>query len=134
MISALAQVTYTSFGSTDNVFVLSGDLGKGRASLYTYPKADGSLVDFWLGAPAIVGTASLCRVFYENPLAWILVDAARLNVSWAFKGDMATVIRGAGIVRFTGDRSTYAMQVKHEVHWSPSASKICETALGVAPA
>jgi hypothetical protein len=134
VISALAQVTYTSLGSTDNVYFLSGDTGRDRATRYTYLQPDGSLADFWLGVPAIVGTASLCSVFYQHPGAWILVDATRLSVSWGFAGDMAAVIRGAGIVRFTGDRYTYAMQVKHESKWNSAASKICETALGVAPA
>ena len=72
-------------------------------------------------------------MLYQSPGAWILVDATRLNTVWGFRGDMATIIKGAADVKFTGPLSTYAMQVKHETDWSSSASKLCNVALGIAP-
>ncbi len=133
VISALAQITYVTFQSTDRVYWLAGQIGNERSTRYIYKWPDGTERDFWLGVPAISGSASLCSVLYQSPNGWILVDATRLSTSWGFRGDMGTIIRGSATVKFIGAGRTYAMQVMHEADWSSSARKLCNAALGVAP-
>jgi hypothetical protein len=133
VISALAQITYVTFRSTDNIYWLAGQTGNDRSTRYIYHWPDGTDRDFWLGVPAISGSANLCSVLYQSPGAWILIDATRLNTSWGFRGNMATIITGAADVKFTGPMSTYAMKVKYEADWSNAATRLCNVALGVAP-
>ena len=133
VISALAQITYLTFGSTKNVYWLAGKTGNNRSTRYIYRGSDGVDRDFWLGVPAISGTPSLCSVLYQFPGAWIIVDATRLKTSWGFSGSMATVINGASTVEFQGSGKTFAMQVKHVAEWSSGARKTCDSALQLAP-
>jgi hypothetical protein len=133
VISAIDQVVYVTLGTTDNVYFLAGQTGAARSTRYSYIRPDGSVLDFWLGVPALSGSPDLCRVIYQNPGGWILVDQSRLNASWGFRGNMATIIVGATDVKFYGANNTYAMQIKHEANWSPQAQSLCDSALGILP-
>lgn len=133
VIGAVDQILYLTLGSTENVYFLAGQTGADRSTRYSYLRPDGSVVDFWLGVPALSGSRDLCSILYQSPGGWILVDQSRLNASWGFKGNMATIMLGSTVVPFYGSNKTYAMQIKHEADWSPSAQALCESALGVAP-
>jgi hypothetical protein len=133
IIAAVDQVTYVALGTTDGVYFLAGQTGAARSTRYSYVRPDGSVLDFWLGVPALSGSPDLCRVIYQSPGGWILIDQSRLNASWGFRGNMATIIEGATEIKFYGANDTYAMQVKHEADWSPRAKSLCDSALGILP-
>jgi hypothetical protein len=133
VISAVDQIVYVTMGTTDDVYFLAGQTGAARSIRYSYLQPDGSVLDFWLGVPALSGSPDLCRVIYQNPGGWILIDQSRLDAGWGFRGNMATIIKGATDIKFTGANDTYAMQVKHEADWSPSAQSLCDSALGILP-
>jgi len=130
ILTSVPEPTYLALDGATNLYYLVGRL---QVGWYTHALPDGSIVDFWIGAPAVIGARNLCGLLYQHPDSWIVVDKARLNANWGFSGSMNTIIWGAGAVQFTGAQSIYAIKMKPESEWTPAARIACQTALQIAP-
>ncbi len=93
VIAALPAVAYLALGKSDDLLFLAGPKDGSRAQRYIRPTAGGHLVDYWVGADAIVSPAQLRKTLVAHPDTWVVVDEERLGASWAYAGAMADAIR-----------------------------------------
>jgi hypothetical protein len=130
VISALPPASAFWFDEDTPVYFLAGKEGSARASRYAKPLDDGSIGDYWLGAPLIDSTAALCDVLHMHAgNAWIIVDEGRMEASWAYSGEMAEVMLGSSVTRYRSrSRGTMALFVMPEDDWSRRATRICRRA------
>jgi hypothetical protein len=103
VLVALPPPAFLAFQSTEDLIFLSSQLDRKRAQRYTRLTEDGGYVDYWSGVDSVVDTASLCQTLLNEPGLWLLVDGPRLDADWAFKGTMATVIRGLTYIRYEAE-------------------------------
>lgn len=128
VLVALPPPAYVAFGSEDGLIFLSSPLDQKRAQRYTRLTEDGGYVDYWTGVDSIVDTASLCQVLLNEPGIWILVDGQRLDATWAFRGSMATVIRGLTYVRYYDESGAMARRLAPPPSRTAGVEQLCAAA------
>lgn len=77
----------------DDLYFLAGEQDQSRARRYTRYTGEGVLIDYWVGAPALVNSARLQVFLQRHPDAWIVVDRERLHAEWAYAGVVEDVLR-----------------------------------------
>ena len=125
---ALPPPAYLAFGSEEGLIFLSSPIDRKRARRYTRLTEDGGYVDYWTGVDSVVDTASLCQALLNEPGLWLLVDEQRLNGEWAYKGAMATVIRGLTYIRYYVDGGAMVRRLAPPPSRSVLAEQICVAA------
>jgi hypothetical protein len=128
VLVALPPPAYLAFGSADDLIFLSSPISRKRAQRYTRLTEDGGYVDYWTGVDSVVDTSSLCQTLLNEPGLWLIVDEARLNADWAFKGSMATVIRGLTYVRFEAEGGAMVRRLSPLPSRDPAAEQLCAEA------
>ncbi len=126
IISALPAISYLALDEEDrdDLYFLAGEQNQSRARRYTRYTGDGQLIDYWVGAPAMVNPDNIRQFLRDNPDAWIVVDEDRLTEDWAYQGvvqeillsetvPVATTSGGGLIMRPSG----YATEINREA-WS----------------
>lgn len=95
VIVALPPVAWLALDEShrDDLSFLAGTQNQSRAERYTRWNDDGELVDYWVGANAIVSDEELHVLLLENPGAWVVVDDHRLGADWAYEGPMEQLLR-----------------------------------------
>jgi hypothetical protein len=128
VLVALPPPAVLAFGSTDDLIFLSSPITRKRAQRYTRLTEDGGYVDYWAGVDSVVDTASLCQTLLNEPGLWLIVDDSRLNASWAFKGSMASVIRGLTYVRYYAEGGAMVRRLSPPPSRSAGAEQLCAAA------
>ena len=128
VIVALPPPAYMAFGSEEGLIFLSSPLDQKRAQRYTRLTEHGGYVDYWTGVDSIVDTASLCQALLNEPGVWVLVDDQRLDATWAYRGPMATVIRGLTYIRYYDEGGAMARRLAPPPSRAPGAEQICAEA------
>jgi hypothetical protein len=110
----------------EQMYFLAGPDGRNRTERYSRIMEDGRRGDYWLGTPPISSIDALCRVLDAHAgNAWIIVDSARLEAPWAYKGEMADVINGSSSIRHKGDGRSLALFVKPVWRWDRDLTHAC---------
>ncbi|CAA9557999.1 MAG: hypothetical protein AVDCRST_MAG87-1348 [uncultured Thermomicrobiales bacterium] len=110
----------------EQMFFLAGPKGRNRTERYSRKMEDGRKGDYWLGTPPIDSIDALCQVLDAHAgNAWIIVDSARLEAQWAYKGEMADVINGSSAIRHQGDGRSLALSVKPVWRWDRDLTRAC---------
>lgn len=91
VIAALPAVAGILLDDRDELYFLAGSENRSRAERLTRLTSAG-LVDYWMGARAIVNAETLERLLRDNPGAWVVVDRDRLAAEWAYEGDIAETL------------------------------------------
>lgn len=91
LIAALPAVAGLLLDDQDDLYFLAGSENRSRAERLTRMTSAG-LVDYWMGARAIVNADTLERLLRDNPGAWVVVDRDRLAAEWAYEGDIAETL------------------------------------------
>jgi hypothetical protein len=128
VLVALPPPAYLAFGSTNDLIFLSSPIDRKRAQRYTRLTEDGGYVDYWTGVDSVVDTASLCQTLLNEPGLWLIVDESRLNADWAYKGAMATVIRGMTYVRYEVEGGAMVRRLSPPPSRTVEAEQICAAA------
>lgn len=128
VLVALPPPAYLALGSTEDLIFLSSPLTRKRAQRYTRLTEDGRYVDYWTGVDSVVDTAGLCQTLLSEPGLWLIVDEARLNADWAFRGSMATVIQGMTYVRYDAEGGAQVRRLSPPASRLPRAEELCAQA------
>lgn len=128
VLVALPPPAVLAFGSTDDLIFLSSPITRKRAQRYTRLTEDGGYVDYWAGVDSVVDTASLCQTLLNEPGLWLIVDDSRLDASWAFRGSMATVIRGLTYVRYQAEGGAMVRRLAPAPSRTARAEELCAAA------
>jgi hypothetical protein len=128
VLVALPPPAYLAFGSASDLIFLSSPIDRKRAQRYTRLTEDGGYVDYWTGVDSVVDTASLCQTLLNEPGLWLIVDESRLNADWAYKGAMATVIRGMTYVRYEAEGGAMVRRLSPPPSRTVEAEQICAAA------
>lgn len=88
IVSALPAISYLAVSEEDrdDLYFLAGEQNQSRARRYTRYTEDSRLIDYWVGAPAMVNPENIRAFLRDNPNAWIVVDDQRLTEDWAYGG------------------------------------------------
>jgi hypothetical protein len=88
IIAALPAIAYLAVDveDRDDLYFLAGEQNQSRARRYTRYTGEGHLIDYWVGAPAMVDPAKIRQFLRDNPNSWIVVDEHRLTENWAYAG------------------------------------------------
>lgn len=129
ILVALPPPAFLAFQSTEDLIFLSSPLTRKRAQRYTRLTEEGNYVDYWTGVDSIVDTAGLCRLISSDPNLLLIVDEARLDADWAYKGSMASVIRGMTYVRFEAEGGAMVRGVSPLPSRTVRAEQLCAQAL-----
>ena len=94
IISALPAIAYLAVDPSDrdDIYFLAGEQDQSRARRYTRYSGDGQLIDYWVGAPAMVQPDGIRQFLRDNPNAWIIVDEDRLTEDWAYQGVVEEIL------------------------------------------
>jgi hypothetical protein len=94
IISALPAISYLAVDPSDrdDIYFLAGEQNQSRARRYTRYTGDGQLIDYWVGAPALVNPEGIRQFLRDNPDAWIVVDRDRLGEDWAYAGVVEKIL------------------------------------------
>jgi hypothetical protein len=94
IISALPAISYLALDGSDrdDLYFLAGEQNQSRARRYTRYTGDGALIDYWVGAPAMVNPESIRQFLRDNPDAWIVVDRDRMSEDWAYAGVVEEIL------------------------------------------
>jgi hypothetical protein len=123
IISALPAISYLAVAPSDrdDIYFLAGEQNQSRARRYTRYTGDGQLIDYWVGAPALVQPEGIRAFLQDNPDAWIVVDRDRMSEDWAYAGVVEQILldetvpvattNGGGLVLRPSD---YETSVNHE--------------------
>jgi hypothetical protein len=95
VIVALPAVGYLAMDveDHDDLHFLAGEQDQSRARRYTRTTSDGRLIDYWVGAHAMVNPEQLRIFLRQHPDAWVVVDRERLTEDWAYGGVVEDVLR-----------------------------------------
>jgi hypothetical protein len=95
VIIALPAVGYLAMDEEDHddLHFLAGEQDQSRARRYTRTTTDGRLIDYWVGAHAMVDPERLRTFLGQHPDAWVVVDRERLTADWAYGGVVEDVLR-----------------------------------------
>ena len=102
VIVALPPVAWLSLGEADrdDLAFLAGPQDQSRAQRYTRWSSDGELIDYWVGANAIVSRGELESLLSEHPEAWVVVDDERMGAEWAYDGPIEDLLRDTTVQVF----------------------------------
>jgi hypothetical protein len=128
VLVALPPPAFLAFNSTEDLIFLSSPISRKRAQRYTRLTEDGGYVDYWAGVDSVVDTASLCQTLLNEPGLWLIVDESRLDADWAFRGSMATVIRGLTYIRFDADGGAMVRRLAPAPSRTARAEQLCAAA------
>ena len=128
VLVALPPPAVLAFDSTDDLIFLSSPITRKRAQRYTRLTEDGGYVDYWAGVDSVVDTASLCQTLLNEPGLWLIVDESRLDATWAFRGSMATVIRGLTYIRYEADGGAMVRRLAPAPSRTVAAEQLCAAA------
>lgn len=128
VLVALPPPAYMALDSTHDLIFLSSPLDRKRAQRYTRLTEDGRYVDYWAGVDSVVNTAGLCDTLLTEPGLWLVVDEARLDADWAFRGSMATVIRGMTYVRYDVEGGAQVRRLSPPASRTARAEELCAQA------
>lgn len=94
VIVALPAIGYLAMDEAerDCLYFLAGEQNQSRARRYTRYAEDGRLIDYWIGASAMVDPDGLETFLRDNPDAWIVVDEHRLSEPWAYQGTVQDIL------------------------------------------
>jgi hypothetical protein len=94
IISALPAISYLALDESDrdDLYFLAGEQNQSRARRYTRYTGDGALIDYWVGAPAMVNPESIRQFLRDNPDSWIVVDRDRMSEDWAYAGVVEEIL------------------------------------------
>lgn len=94
IISALPAISWLAVDESDrdDIYFLAGEQDQSRARRYTRYADDGQLIDYWVGAPAMVNPEGIRQFLRDNPNAWIVVDEDRLTEDWAYQGVVEEIL------------------------------------------
>lgn len=130
VIITFPPVAYLALGSQADVRYLVR-LGDGTmVQPYTVRTAAGTDVDRWVGSPAVTSVADLCHLLTERPDAWVVADDGRLDAEWGYRGDAATVLRGATVRVLDAAGGAFVARAAPAADWSPAAREVCQPAVG----
>lgn len=129
VLVALPPPAFLAFGSTDDLIFLSSPITRKRAQRYTRLTEEGNYVDYWTGVDSIVDTAGLCRLLTSEPDLLLIIDEARLDADWAYKGTMAAVIRGMTYIRYQTEGGAQVRGVSPLPGRDVRAEELCSQAL-----
>jgi hypothetical protein len=118
-----APVGYLTLGGAESLYFLAGDEQSDRTQRYTRLDAEGQLVDYWVGMPAIGSALQLCEALESHPDAWIVVDQLRLDRRSVY-GEMARVFFGSVDILSEVDQ-TVVMRPKPREAWTALAERTC---------
>jgi hypothetical protein len=95
IISSLPAIAYLAVNEEDrdDLYFLAGEQDQSRARRYTRYTGDGVLIDYWVGADALVSSTRLQVFLQQHPDAWIVVDRERLQAEWAYAGVVEDILR-----------------------------------------
>ena len=125
VIASITSVTWFSTIPQRDFHFLAGPAGSIRTTRYTRHGADGEVLDYWSGVPAITSTVELCAYLRAHSDAWLVIDGRRLRSTWAYKGPMEKVIRGATEPRLEEIGLPIVYQALPESAWNRSAVDAC---------
>lgn len=128
VLVALPPPAYMALDSAQDLIFLSSPLDRKRAQRYTRLTEDGRYVDYWAGVDSVVNTAGLCDTLLTEPGLWLVVDEARLDADWAFRGSMATVIRGMTYIRYDVEGGAQVRRLSPPASRSARAEELCAQA------
>ncbi|MDQ2682681.1 MAG: hypothetical protein M3Y37_04065 [Chloroflexota bacterium] len=128
VLVALPPPAFMALDSTEDLIFLSSPIDRKRAQRYTRLTEDGNYVDYWTGVDSVVDTAGLCQTLLTEPGIWLVVDESRLNADWAFRGSMATVIRGMTYVRYEVDGGAQLRRLAPVASRTARAEELCAQA------
>jgi hypothetical protein len=128
VLVALPPPAFLAFESTEDLIFLSSPITRKRAQRYTRLTEDGGYVDYWAGVDSVVDTASLCQTLLNEPGLWLIVDESRLNADWAFRGTMATVIRGLTHIQYWTDGGAMVRRLSPPPSRTAGVEQICAAA------
>ena len=126
IIVALPPIAHVSLeeGARQDLHFLAGPSDNARVARYTWPVADGTLVDYWLGIDAIGSTDGLCHLLASSDeTSWVVADQSRLR--WAYGGNMGAVIQGATQLVALGANGVEVRASVPKEQWAPSAVQAC---------
>ena len=129
VLVALPPPAFLAFESTDNLIFLSSPITRKRAQRYTRLTEEGNYVDYWTGVDSIVDTAGLCRLITSDPDLLLIVDQARLDADWAYRGTLAAVIGGMTYVRYEAEGGAMVRGVSPLPGRDVRAEELCAQAL-----
>lgn len=94
IVSALPAIAYLAVDESDrdDIYFLAGEQDQSRARRYTRYADDGQLIDYWVGARAMVNPEGIRQFLRDNPDAWIVVDEDRLTEDWAYGGVLEDIL------------------------------------------
>lgn len=94
VIVALPAIGYLALDDDDydDLYFLAGEQNQSRARRYTRLAGNGQLIDYWVGAHAMVDPQGLQTFLRDNPDAWIVVDEERLAEEWAYGGSVEAIL------------------------------------------
>ncbi len=94
IVSALPAIAYLAVSPSDrdDIYFLAGEQNQSRARRYTRYTGEGQLIDYWVGAPAMVNPEKIRQFLRDNPNAWIVVDEDRLTEDWAYAGTVQQIL------------------------------------------
>jgi hypothetical protein len=133
VITALPAPVFLTLGSGADIVFLPSPLERERAQRYTRILEDGRFVDYWIGADSVVDVAGLCTTLLTSPGVWLVLDKARLNADWAYKGPMAEVILGLTYLQYRGADDAQVRRLAPAPSRHPAAEQICAAALAGLP-
>lgn len=125
LLTALPPAAWFWFDPADAVF-LAGPEGSNRVLRYTKQNREGETGDYWLGVPSVQSIGQLCSVLADpsRPVL-VVVDRARLNAKWGFRGEMHDIVVGSASIEYTGVNGTLVMRALPVAEWSPEAVALC---------
>lgn len=94
IISALPAIAYLAVNESDrdDLYFLAGEQNQSRARRYTRYTGDGFLIDYWVGAPAMVNPENIRQFLRDNPDSWVVVDRDRMSEDWAYGGVVEQIL------------------------------------------
>lgn len=94
VIVALPAIGYLALDKEDrdDLYFLAGEQDQSRARRYTRYTGEGTLIDYWVGAQAMVSSTRLQVFLHQHPEAWIVVDRHRLQAEWAYGGPVEHIL------------------------------------------
>ncbi|HEV2073446.1 MAG TPA: hypothetical protein VGR29_07360 [Thermomicrobiales bacterium] len=95
IISSLPAIAYLAIDEEDrdDLYFLAGEQDQSRARRYTRYTGEGVLIDYWVGADALVSSTRLQVFLRQHPDAWVVVDRERLQAEWAYAGVVEDILR-----------------------------------------
>jgi len=113
-----------ALGEHDDVVFLAGARRSPRASRYTRRAGDGTLIDFWVGAPALVTAGQICSTLLANRDSWVVVDPRRLDTNY-LSNEMKEALLGLTTTQYVDNGGLMVRRPTRAIAVLAADPKIC---------